>query len=439
MADDINIVQTTTTRHPLEYRSALKSSDINDFQETVVEDLQNLAKAVNTVYNNLEKTSIANYNDISFLRRQVDALLNQREYSDRVAGNNNYLVTRLVDFSDTVGITYPNGLNDDLSAMVYADFGQATLPANAIENRFYTTSARTGRVIQSSDLVINITSTFDKGEGEGLVDYERGGIVTNGKPEWAFNGNNRQIWIRKVEFPIDSKIDQVECELTVVVPDGTSTEANLIDLFPFPNGSVDVTSLSTSADVADSFTELSAFSPINNTTNIRYHFPIINVEQIKIRLRQRNWVEENGKKVFYYGLQELGLKLVDYDKTYQAGGSFGKNNSFIAKITAPSGYGFKDLYRIDPTPNFLLEDKGNRHIHLRISTTPNFDGVIWNSDSTIPPQESLQSISLGSVETIYAIFELNFVNTNGGSLSPYPVGTTPYVEGLGLSYTLERI
>lgn len=165
MADDINIVQTTTTRHPLEYRSALKSSDINDFQETVVEDLQNLAKAVNTVYNNLEKTSIANYNDISFLRRQVDALLNQREYSDRVAGNNNYLVTRLVDFSDTVGITYPNGLNDDLSAMVYADFGQATLPANAIENRFYTTSARTGRVIQSSDLVINITSTFDKGEG----------------------------------------------------------------------------------------------------------------------------------------------------------------------------------------------------------------------------------------------------------------------------------
>lgn len=439
MADEINIVQPTTNRHPVEHRGPLKSSDINDFQESVVEDIQNLAKAINTVYNNLEKTSIASHNDISFLRRQVDALLKQNQYIEKVAANNGYLVSRLVDFSDTAGISYPNGLNDDLSAMVYAEFGQATLPANAIENRFYSTSARTGRVVQGSNLVINVTSTFDKGEGEGLVDYERGGIVTPGKTEWAFNGNNRQIWIRKVEFPIDSKVDQVECELTVVVPDGTSTEANLIELFPFPNGSVDITSLSTSADVADSFTSLSVFDAINNATNIRYHFPIISIEQIKIRLRQRNWIEENGKKVFYYGLQELGLKLIDYDKLYQAGASFGKNNSFIAKISAPPGYGFKDLYRIDPTPNFLLEDKGNRHIHLRLSTTPNFDNVIWNSDSTIPPQESLQPISLGSTETIYAIFELNFVTTNGGSLSPFPIGTTPYIEGLGLSYTLERI
>jgi hypothetical protein len=438
MAEDLKIVNPIAVRKPAPWRGPLSSQDYNDAQEKIVDSIQEQGAAINVLYNNLEKSQVVAAADVAYLRRQVDALINQQDYVERVSAHNGYLISRLVDFSDTAGITYPNGLNDDLSAMVSAKFGQATLPANGIENRFYQISARNGAVIPSPDLQVTVTSVFDKGDGEGLVNYERGGILSAGKPEWAFNGNSNARWIRRIEFPLDSKIDTVEVELTVTVPDGTSSAGNLIEIYPFPEGSVDITSLSTSANLTDSFTPVSSFTSINNANSKRYHFPTINVDRIKIRLRQRNWVEEKGKKVFYYGLEELSMKLVDYDKSWLAGAGFGKNNSFIVRIDSPNGYAFKDLYRLDAFPNFFLEDKGNRHVHLRLSTSPDYNGVFFDSDSHVLPQDGQRQISFGG-QTIYAIYELNYVSTNGGSLATYPVGTTPYVEGLGLSYTLTPI
>ncbi len=439
MAEDQKIVNPTAIRMPVSFRGPLSSKAYNDAQEKIVESIQGEGSAINTLYNNLERAQTILHADVAYLRRQVDALLGQQEYTEKVAAHNGFLVSRLVDFSDTAGITYPNGLNDDLSAMVSAKFGQATLPANGIESRFYQISARNGSIIPSPDLQVTVTSTFDKGDGEGLVDYERGGVVYEGKPEWAFNGNSNQRWIRRVEFPLDSKIDTVEVELTVTVPDGTSSAGNLIEVYPFPEGSVDLTTLATSANLTDSFVTVSSFTALNNINATRYHFPAIDIDRIKIRLRQRNWVEEQGKKVFYYGLEELGLKLVDYDKSWLPGAGFGKNNSFIVRIDSPDGYAFRDLYRIDPVPNFLLEDKGSRHVHLRLSTSPDYNGVFFDSDSHNTPQDTQNAVSFGGAQTIYAIYELNYVSTNGGSLATYPVGTTPYVEGLGLSYTLTSV
>jgi hypothetical protein len=271
------------------------------------------------------------------------------------------------------------------------------------------------------------------------VDYERGGLVTEGRPEWAFNGFNDLYWIRKVEFPIDSRVDQVECELTVIVPQGTSSKANTIEVSPFPNGSVDVQGLSTASDLGTNFITVPGFATVDNFVARRYHFPATTVDQVKIRLRQRNWVEENGKKVFYYGLQELGLKLVDYDKSYTYGAPFGSNNSFVATISAPEGYTFTSIQRVDPNPDFYKEDPSSRHVHLRLGTQSSLSsGLIWNSDLDSLPQ-NLNTVPSISTETIYAFFELNFVQTSGGVLSPYYVGTTPYIKGLGLSFTLAKL
>lgn len=435
---DPKIVNPTSVRHPARYRGVLNSMDVNDFQEKVVKDIHDNARGINAVSSRLESSLTTVHNEVAYLRRLVDMLLSQRDYVEK-ADAASFGINRFMDFSDTRGIFYPGGLNDKFSAMVSAQFGEATLPANAIENRFYTTSIRSGVIVTAPDLVVRVTSTFDKGDGEGLVDYERGGRVTPGKPEWAFNGNNQLYWRRRVEFPLDSRVDQVEVELTVDVPSGASSEANLLEVYPFPNGAVDLMSVSTAGDLANSFTTLPGFSTADNTPYVRYHFSTQKVERVKVRLRQRNWVEENGKKVFYYGLQELGLKLVDYDKNYAATAAFGKNHTFISKITAPDGYGFNQIHRVLPEPNFLLEDTGRRHVRLRIGTDDSFSTFLWDSDSHIEPQASGSQITLGSAATVYAAFELQFVEDTGGSLSPYPVGTTPFVKGLGLSYTLREL
>jgi hypothetical protein len=138
-------------------------------------------------------------------------------------------------------------------------------------------------------------------------------------------------------------------------------------------------------------------------------------------------------------MQELGLKLVDYDKDYSATASFGSNHTFIAQIDAPDGYGFDRIFRVLPEPNFMLEDAGRRHVRLRIGTDSNFNTFLWDSDTTLEPQRTGTSFTAGSANTLYAAFELNFVTSTGGSLSPFEVGTTPYVKGLGLSYTLREL
>lgn len=432
------IINTTSVRRPAKFRGQLLSSDFNDSQEEIISDIQQLSSVVNSLNARLSKSILILNNENSYLRKKVDALENQQNYAEQVAIRLGTATCRYVDFSNTEGISFPNGLDDSKSAMLAAEYGEVTLPPNSIENKFYVTSLTSNKLV-SPPLNINVVGSFDKGEGEGFINYERGGVVTPGVPEYGFNGINDLYWVRKVEFPIDSRVDQVECEITVTVPEGSSTNANLIDLVPFPNGSVDITELATASDLGNNFIRVSSFVPTDNLVARRYHFPATIVDQIKIRFRQRNWVEENGKKVFYYGLQECGLKLVDYDKQFTPGASFGTNNSFIISIPAPEGTSFNKIYSINPSPNFLLEDFSKRHVHIRLCGSLDFsNNVLWDSDTTYPPQQLTTPIT-ANTETLYAFVQMNFVNSSGGSLSPFPVGTTPFLQGIGLTYTLNNV
>lgn len=436
---DRKIFNPVVVRRPVEYQGSLKSSDYNDTQEEVVSDIYELSNIVNSLYSDMRMNVTILQNENQYLRRRVDALKEQQTYSEKMGAQQGSLISRLVDFSNTEGIQFPNGLDDSRSAMLTAEYGEITLPVKSVENKFFSISVADGRVITPPNLDINVRGRFDKGQGEGLVDYEKGGKVYPGQPRNAFNGINDSYWVRRVEFPLYSNVDDVEVELTVTVPEGTSSTANSIEILPFPNGSMDITELATASDLGNNYTRVEGFSPVDNVVARRYHFPSKVVEKIKIRLRQRNWVEENGKKVFYYGLQELALKLSDYDKSYTLGSAFGNNNSFIVKIPAPSGYIFQSINRIDPKPNFLLEEMSKRHVHMKLGTNSDpSSSIFWDSDALYPPQNTGSPIEI-STSVIYAFVEMNFVENSGGSLSPYLVGTTPFLKSIGFVFNLSEI
>jgi hypothetical protein len=433
--EDKRIINTNSVRRPARFRGALTSSDYNDSQEEIITDIQELSNVVNSLNARLTRSTLILNNENAHLRRQVNALREQQDFQEKTSVAFNTVTHRFVDLSNTEGISFPNGLDDTRSAMLAAEYGEVTLPANSIENKFYTTSLASNKLV-TPPLNIVASGTFDKGSGDGLVNYEKGGKVYAGKTEHAFNGVNDLYWVRKVEFPLDSRVDEVECELTVIVPEGSSSNSNLMDIIPYPNGALDVTELATASDLGNNFIRVDGFEPKDNLVARRYHFSSTIVDQVKIRLRQRNWVEENGKKVFYYGLQELGLKLVDYDKQFTAGASFGGNNSFIIAIPAVLGTSFKSIYAITGKPNFLAEDFSQRHIHVRLCSSLDYNNnVLWDSDTDLPPQQTTQTISVNN-SIMYAFVQMNYVKTSGGVSSPFPVGTTPYLHGLGLSYTL---
>lgn len=433
---DSKVVVPLTESQPARHRGPLNSQDYNKVQEAMIADIQNISNVVNSLNARLSRNFTVLQNENSYLRRLVDSLKNQQMYSEKVSSHLGTLASRFIDFSDTTGLSFPDGIIDTRSAFLSSEFGEVTLPTNATENKFYVTSLFNNKIVTPGTLRVSVLGEFDKKDGEGLVNYEKGGIVYSGVPENAFNGLNDSYWIRKVVFPLDSRVDEVECELTVIIPEGSSSEANVLELVPFPNGSVDVLELARASDLGDNFTRIEGFVPTNNLVAKRYHFSPVPVDQIKIRIRQRNWIEEDGKKVFYYGLQELGLKLVDYDKAYTQGAVFGSNNSFVVKVASPDGYSFNKLFRIDPSPNFLLEDMSNRHVHLRIGLSSEIsNGVIWDSDSEYTPQQSNVPIVIGS-SVFYVFIELNFVESSGGNLSPFPIGTTPFMNGVGFAYNL---
>lgn len=436
--EDKRIISPSSVRRPVKFRSALTSSDYNDAQEEIISDIQEISNVVNSLNGRLTRSILVLNNENAHLRRQVNALREQQSYNEKITARYNSLAHRYVDFSNTEGISFPNGLDDSKSAMLAAEFGEITLPPNSIENKFYTTSLASNKLVVPP-ISITVSGTFDKGEGDGIVNYEKGGKVYGGKPEYAFNGINDLYWIRKVEFPIDSRVDEVECELTVTVPEGSSSNSNLLEVIPYPNGAVDVTELATASDLGNNFIRLSSFEPTDNLVARRFHFPSTTVDQVKIRLRQRNWIEENGKKVFYYGLQELGLKLVDYDKDYTAGANFGTNNSFIVYIPAVEGTIFKQLHSISASPNFLAEDFSKRHVHIRLCRSLDFsNAILWDSDTDQVPQKTTSTIAINS-SSMYAFVQMNYVKSTGGVASPFPVGTTPYLWGLGLSYTIGEV
>ena len=440
MNDKNKIIVPQSQRYPARYRGPLSSSKYNDFQAGVIEDLANLSTAVNSIYSDLSRTLLIMSNESDHLRRQVRSLKAQQEYAEKVSASVNALAFRYADAGDTKGISFPNGVDDSKSSMLSAEFGEVTLPPNAIDNKFYVTSLTNGVIVTPPDLTVKVRGTFDQLDGRGTVNYERGGKITAGDPTLAFNGNNQQYWIRKVEFPIDSRVDQVECELVVSTPESVSSDSNTIEVFPFPNGSVDIVELATASDLGDNFIRVPGFTPADNMSASRYHFSAKTVDQIKIRLRQRNWVEENGKKVFYYGLQELGLKFIDYDKNYAVTNTFGTNNSFLMEVPAPAGYTFNQIYRLDPNPNFLLEDMVNRHVHIRLGTSSDFNvGTLWDSDTSYPPQQVTTPLDALGASSLFLFVQLNFVSSSGGVLSPFQIGTTPFFKGIGMSYTLNTL
>jgi len=431
-----NIVQTTTQRRPGRFRGVFSSDEYNSFQDSVVSDITELGTAANTTSNQLSNIARQLYSENQYLKRQVRSLEDSVSYREFVDGKNGDKISRKINFHNSKGIFYSNSVDESKRAVIKSAFGEIYMPANGIENKFYSFSLRNNSIVLPDDLTIDITGNFDKVDGNGLKDYEFNGEINEGEIFNAFNSIDESVWVRTVTFPLESKIEEVELQMTVVVPSSISPQSNLIEVVPFPEGTIDITSLATAPDLGSTFQEIDGFQSKNNMTSTRYHFSPRDVEQVRIRIRCRDWIELGGKKVFVYGLRELGLKLIDYSKIDVATDTFGKGITAVVQIDSPTDHAFKNLYRIDPTPNFFLEDASNRHVFLKLSTTPDHNGVFWDSTSDTPPQLGLGSgIDMNGTNTIYAIYALKFVDSSGGLQSPFPVGTTPTVKSLGLTFT----
>jgi len=418
------------------YQGTIHSKVLDGLAEQAGNDLIGLGALHNALVSRVSAQDAAAHRDVKFLAKQVSDLMEELKYQRQVRSENGVRITNWHTFRDTGPISFLSGTPLSRRAMVDGLFGEATVPLNAIQSKFYSTSPRTGRIIPDDDLSIDVTGSFDKQDGDGVVDREYTSQQTRldeGTPSYAFNGTNLDRWVRRIEFDLDSDVDSVETQITVRVPPSQNPESNVLTINPHPVGCIDILGLFTAPDLSDSFTQVSSFSSVESTWARRWFFPAAQVQQIRIWLRQRNWVEENGKKVFYIGAEEIGLFLADWDKTYEAAGELTDNHSVVTRVDAPSGYRFATLHNFRTDPFFTLEDDGSRHLHFQIATDEAFTNVVWDSDSDALPQTLSQGLALGGTSgVLYVLSTLNWVQSSGGVSSPFEVNTPPYLRGFGL-------
>lgn len=417
----------TTKRFPVPRGGTLRSEDVGQFVESVSQDMVDASVTISALSRRLEDLAASMRLEREELRQRIAGLEKELEAERLVDSVSASKVVVGLSLHDPRRISHLSGAALASRASVDTAFGVATVPLNAVEHRFLVENLRTGAVEAVEDLVVSVSSTFDAGSG--VVDHEAGALnVDEGTPAWAFNGNDTKAWMRRVEFPLESDVTEVLCEITATLPAQANTQANIAYIVPFPAGLTDIVGVWVAPDLGDSFNLVPGFSELRGAQATKWLFVPQQVQRLKVRLRQRNWVEERGRKVFYLGAQEIGLQLADFDKTYDAAGELTENHSFVLQATAPEGYEYDGLSRLYTDPMFDLEDPGTRHVHIVACRVGDGSDVVWDSDSDALPQTT--PVSFTAVKTLYFIVTLAFASSSGGVSSPFPVGTSAYLRGL---------
>jgi hypothetical protein len=420
-------VHLTTERMRVPKNGRLNSADVNKFVDSTITDLQNMTNQVNINEVSTENALNTVLREMANLKQRVIQLEDSGFYDDEIRAAQNLRVKAFKAMTDLKNISFL-GTNDATKPRINTLFGQATLPINAIENKFYTNSIISGSIVPvSQTLNIEVSSVIDG------VDYEAGHVkLTEGNSKNAFNGDNQSYWQRKVEFDLNSDVEEVIVDLVVQVPDQANTEANIIYIRPYPVAQVDILNLGHSGALSGAFTYISQATK-DNAKDSRYFISTQSVQRLHIRLRQRNWYEENGRKVFSYGLQELGLQLVEFDKTYSASANLSNNHTFVTRFTCPEGYKFKGLHMFNTSPNYIA-NKNN--MHFKVALGSDGTNTKWDSDINTPPENLVQPIDLGgSSAEIYVISTLNYI-AETDPIGAFFANTTPVLESIGLQYSV---
>ena len=153
----------------------------------------------------------------------------------------------------------------------------------------------------------------------------------------ALDGNISTVWFRRIVT--DTSVESIENEVVIGLPEDiiTSRMVNQIILSPYPSGYVDIMNVEYKTNGAwqtipgleyhtcyseeeyeDIFGNKYTRGVIKNAPNIKLNFKPIQTNQIRIKLRQRNYEydAQNNRRVWYLGIRDLDVNYNRYTKDH---------------------------------------------------------------------------------------------------------------------------
>ena len=308
------------------YRTKMSSSDLNGLQGEAFKDILDLFNKANSLQKSFyEFNTINNIESTVYAKRLNEALLNVEHVMELY----NNLKKTDTEFRYFTKFAYEaQTIDDDYKAIINKD-------TNDIIAGTISTTSKTHIYDETYDEILIPDSiqayvgpdTFKVGEN--IYTIEDNDIKN------IFDGTNSNVWYRKVTT--DTNVDSIENEIVIALPEDiiTTRLVNEIIISPFPLGHIDIMDIQyksrgswvripgfdkhsgiSTETYNDLFGNSYTRTFIPNSSNIRFNFKSIQMNQIKIKLRQRSFEYDStlGRRVWYLGLRGVDVLYNRYSK-----------------------------------------------------------------------------------------------------------------------------
>lgn len=311
-------------------REISNSHKLNQTQEQVFNDILDLFNKANTLQkemyemnmaSNIESTCYAKRLEetltrLSLIEEQYDNLLLSPEDFRTIT---RYAIDATIDELSPFSAVIDTSTNDIVANII----------SSVSKTRMYDETYDETLIPPSLKIYVGPDS-FNT-ENEHILTIEDSNISN------ALDGNISTVWFRRIVT--DTSIENIENEVVIGLPEDiiTSRMVNQIILSPYPSGYVDIINIEYKTNGAwqkipgleyhscyseeeyeDIFGNKYTRGVIKNSPNIKLNFKPIQTNQIRIKLRQRNYEydAQNNRRVWYLGIRDLDVNYNRYTKDH---------------------------------------------------------------------------------------------------------------------------
>lgn len=316
--------------HEFKHRSVSSSESLNELEKQSFNDILDLFNKANVLQKEIyEMNTASNIEATCYSKRleETQAKLNQLEeqYNNIIADKDEYKYITRYAFDAFIEENSPYAANIDTNTSdIIAHVASSVSKTRLYDDTYDET------VIPPSLKVYIGPDSFNT-DNEHILSIEDSNINN------AFDGNLSTTWFRKVIT--DTSVEYIENEVVVGLPEDiiTSRQVNQIILYPYPSGYVDVVDVQYKSNGAwntvsgfyehagaeeeeykDIFNNTLTRHSIKNSSNLRFNFSSLQTNQIRVKLRQRNYIAdiENNRRVWYLGIRDLDVNYNRYTRDH---------------------------------------------------------------------------------------------------------------------------
>lgn len=310
------------------YRTQMNSKELNSMQMEAFNDILDLFNKANQLQKTVYEMNLANnIESICYAKRLEAAITNMNKLTEMYNNLTNTksefrTITRYAFEANTMDNGYNAVVDQNTNDIV------AHIVSSTSKTRLYDSTYDETLVPPSLQAYI------------GPDDFQVGGniySIEDSDINNAFDGNSSTVWFRKVITSTD--VEFIENEIVIGLPEDiiTTRLMNQIIIKTFPIGFVDIMDIKYKSngswqtipgfkehhgcaeyETNDIFGNSYSYHSINNASNVKFNFQNLQTNQIKIKLRQRNYEydAENNRRIWYFGLRDVDVLYNIYTRDH---------------------------------------------------------------------------------------------------------------------------